>query len=186
MKRVVVLFSGAGTNLQNLIETLPDHGVQVVAAITNRPDAAGIEKAQRMNIPVEVIDHTRHDSRETFDTALTDAIAAHAPDLTVLAGFMRILTPVFTDRVRAVNIHPSLLPKFKGARALQRSFESGDTRCGASVHWVSGELDGGDIIAQASFQRLPEMTLEAFENTIHRLEYDLYPRSIAAILKGNC
>lgn len=186
MKRVVVLFSGAGTNLQNLIETLPEHGVQVAAAITNRPDAAGIEKAQRLGIPVRVIDHTRYDSREAFDTALTDAIASYAPDLTVLAGFMRILTPIFTDRVRAVNIHPSLLPKYKGARALQRSFESGDALCGASVHWVSGELDGGAVIAQATFERTPQMSLQAFEEAIHTLEYDLYPRSVAAVLKSSC
>lgn len=182
MKRVVVLFSGAGTNLHNLIATLPQYGIAVAAAITNRPHAGGIEKARADGVPVEIIDHTLYDTREAFDSVLVETIARFEPDLTVTAGFMRILTPVFTDRVRAINVHPSLLPKFKGARAIERSFESGDTECGISVHWVSGELDGGEVIAQASFERDAAMSLERFEARIHALEYTLLPETVAALL----
>lgn len=182
MKRVVVLFSGAGTNLLNLIDTLPRHGVEVVAAVTNRPNAAGIAPARERGVPVEVIDHTGFDSREAFDTELVAIIERYAPDLTVTAGFMRILTPVFTEHVRAINVHPSLLPKFKGARAIERSYESGDPQCGISIHWVTGELDGGEVIAQAVFARTPQMSLESFEAEIHMLEYALLPETIVTVL----
>jgi phosphoribosylglycinamide formyltransferase-1 len=181
-RRVVILFSGEGTNLQKLLETLPSHGIEIVAAVTNRPDARGIEKARRFGVPVEVIDHTGFATREAFDAALVETIEKYRPDLTVTAGFMRILTPVFTDRVRAVNIHPSLLPKYKGANAIRQSYESGDRICGVSVHWISGELDGGEVIAQASFEREEGMGPEAFEAEIHALEYELLPRTVAAVL----
>lgn len=181
-KRVVILFSGEGTNLQNLLETLPVHGIVVAAAITNRPQAGGIARAEAFDVPVEVIDHTRYETREAFDRVLVENIKRYAPDLVVTAGFMRILTPVFTDHVRAINIHPSLLPKYKGANAIGQSFESGDAVCGVTVHWVNGELDGGEIIAQASFVREPDMTREAFEQKIHALEYELLPKTVVQLL----
>lgn len=184
MKRIVVLFSGAGSNLECLIDTLPALGVSVVAAITNRPDAAGIERARSRGIPVEVIDHAGFECREAFDTVLVETIEKYAPDLTVTAGFMRILTPVFTSRVKALNLHPSLLPKYKGARAIERAYESGDVLCGVSVHWISGELDDGEVIAQATFTRTPEMDAVAFEEAVHALEYDLLPRTVASLLCG--
>ncbi len=184
MKRVVVLFSGKGTNLERLIETLPAHGIAVVAAITNRPEAGGIERAKRRGVDVEVIDHTLFESREAFDKVLVETIERYAPDLTVTAGFMRILTPVFTERVRAVNLHPSLLPKYKGARAIEQAFASGDEICGVSVHRVSAELDGGEVIAQASFRRTPDMDFDAFEAAIHALEYRLLPETVVAVVKG--
>lgn len=182
MKRIVVLFSGAGTNLEKLIETLPEKGVAVAAAVTNRPAAAGIEKAKRRGVPVEVIDHTVFDTREAFDAALVEAVEKYNPDLTVTAGFMRILTPVFTERVKAVNIHPSLLPKYKGADAIGQSYRSGDAVCGVSVHWLSGELDGGEVIAQASFEREATMSAGTFEAAIHALEYELLPRTVCELL----
>jgi phosphoribosylglycinamide formyltransferase 1 len=182
MKRIVVLFSGAGTNLEKLIETLPGRGVEVAAAVTNRPNAGGIERAGRFGVPVEVIDHTDFDSREAFDAALVEIIEKYRPDLTVTAGFMRILTPVFTARVKAVNIHPSLLPKYKGANAIVRAYESGDTVCGVSVHWLTGELDGGEVIAQASFTRSPGMDPQTFEAQIHALEYSLLPETVISLL----
>ncbi len=185
MKRVVVLFSGEGTNLQKMMEILPEAGIEVAAAITNRPDAGGIARAGRFGVPVEVIDHTRYESREAFDAALVEMIMRYRPDLTVMAGFMRILTPVFTSRVEAVNLHPSLLPKYKGARAIERSYESGDPVCGVTVHRVTSELDGGEILSQASFERPPEMDYDAFEARIHALEYDLYPKTVISLLSGN-
>ena len=181
--RIVVLFSGEGTNLQKLMETLPARGIEIAAAVTNRPGAAGIAKAEAFGVPVEVIDHTDYTSREAFDAVLVEKIEKYAPDLTVTAGFMRILTPVFTDRVKAVNIHPSLLPKYKGAKAIEQAYGSGDAVCGVSVHWVTGELDGGEVVAQASFERGPDMDAAAFEAAIHALEYDLLPRTVAAMLK---
>ena len=181
-KRIVVLFSGEGTNLQKLLETLPGHGIEIAAAITNRPLAGGIEKARRFGVPVEVIDHSGYESREAFDAALVGVIEKYDPHLTVTAGFMRILTPVFTEHVRALNIHPSLLPKYKGANAIMQAYESGDRVCGVSVHWINGELDGGEVIAQASFEREGAMDAEAFEAAIHALEYELLPRTIVGVL----
>ena len=181
-KRIVVLFSGEGTNLQKLLEALPPLGVEIVAAVTNRPEARGIEKAAAFGVPVEVLDHKAYNSRETFDAALVETIEKYEPHLTVTAGFMRILTPVFTDRVKAVNLHPSLLPKHKGANAIMKAYESGDAVCGVSVHWVTGELDGGEVIAQAAFERAPGMSAEDFEAAIHALEYDLLPKTVAALL----
>lgn len=182
MKKVVILFSGTGSNLMRLIEVLPDAGITIAAAITNRPNAGGIEKAQQRNVPVEVIDHTHYQTREAFDAVLVDAIEQHAPDLVVLAGFMRILTPIFTESVRAINLHPSLLPKYKGAKAIERSFEGGDKVCGVSVHWVNSELDSGEVIAQERFTRTADMDLAAFESKIHAIEHDLLPKTVIALL----
>ena len=181
VKQIVILFSGEGTNMVNLIDTL--HGKKCnVVAITNRPDAPGISKARERGVHVEVIDHTGFESRETFDAALVEAIKAHKPDLVVMAGFMRILTPVFTDSVRAINLHPSLLPLFKGARAIECSYESDEPRGGVSVHWVTGELDGGEVIMQEAFEKADGETLESFTAKIRAIEHDLLPRSVRKIL----
>lgn len=146
MKRVVVLASGSGTNLQALME----HAEQskhwkVVGVITNTPGATCIKRANKQGIAGAVIDHTAFDSRESFDYALAEKVAQFAPDLVVLAGFMRILTPVFVERYlgRLVNIHPSLLPKYPGLNTYQRAIDAGDRHAGATVHFVTAELDGG-------------------------------------------
>lgn len=182
-KKIVILFSGEGTNLLNIIETLHHKELDVVAAITNRPNAGGIPKAKAYNIPVEVIDHTHFTSRESFDEQLLQSIRHYDPDLVVMAGFMRILTPVITDNIRAINVHPSLLPLFKGARAIEKSFESSEPNGGISVHWVSSELDGGEIIAQDSFSKTDDETLESFTRKVQRLEHTLLPQTIVKILK---
>jgi phosphoribosylglycinamide formyltransferase-1 len=182
MKKIVALFSGEGTNLANLIEKIHcKHGV-ITCAITNNPNAGGIAKAKTANIPVEVCDHTLFDSRESYDTALVEMIQEYDPELVVLCGFMRILTPVFTSQIKAINLHPSLLPAFKGARAIERSFESDETICGVSVHWVSDELDGGDIILQKSFTKNPNDTLEEFSAKIREIEHEILPLSIIHLL----
>ncbi len=183
MKRIVILFSGNGTNLENIIQKLHQKELLVAAAITNNPKAKGIERAKKYGIPVEVVDHQGFASREAFDQALVERIQKYRPDLVVLAGFMRILTPVFTSQIKnAINIHPSLLPLFKGARAIERSFASDMKVAGVTVHWVSEELDSGQIIDQACFHREGE-NLEEFEAKIHDLEYDLYPKVIQNILQ---
>jgi len=182
MKKIVALFSGEGTNLANLIEKIHcKHGV-ITCAITNNPNAGGIAKAKTANIPVEVCDHTLFDSRESYDTALVEMIQEYDPDLVVLCGFMRILTPIFTSQIKAINLHPSLLPAFKGARAIERSFESVETICGVSVHWVSEELDGGDIILQKSFTKKSNDTLEEFSAKIREIEHEILPLSIIHLL----
>jgi phosphoribosylglycinamide formyltransferase-1 len=182
MKKIIILFSGEGTNLENLIKKLHQKHCEVILAITNRPNAGGISKAKALNIPVTIIDHTNFQSREAFDTVLVEHINAYAPDLVVMAGFMRILTPVFTLHV-AINLHPSLLPKFKGAKAIERSFESEDTKGGVSVHYVSSELDGGEVIAQGSFIKSDNETLESFTCKIREIEHTLLPETVIELLK---
>lgn len=182
MKTIVILFSGEGTNLLNLIEKLHGKACHIAAAITNNPDAGGISKARSHDIHVDIIDHRQFENRETFDAALVGAINRYSPDLVVMAGFMRILTEVFTENVRAINLHPSLLPLFKGGRAIERSFESDEANGGVSVHWVTSELDGGAVILQEAFPKAENETLERFTEKIHALEYELLPRAVCQIL----
>jgi len=183
MKKIVALFSGEGTNLANLIEKIHlKHGA-IVCAITNNPEAGGIAKARAAHIPVEILDHRDYESREAYDTALVNLIGEYDPNLVVLCGFMRILTPVFTSHVRSINLHPSLLPAFKGARAIERSFESDANVCGVSVHWVTDELDGGEIILQKSFTKNSSDTLEEFSAKIREIEHEILPLSVIKILK---
>lgn len=182
MKKIVALFSGEGTNLANLIEKIHlKHGA-IVCTITNNPEAGGIAKARASHIPVEILDHRDYESREAYDAALVELISEYNPDLVVLCGFMRILTSVFTSQVRAINLHPSLLPAFKGARAIERSYESDENVCGVTVHWVSEELDAGEIILQKSFTKNPKDTLEEFSAKIRAIEHEILPLSVIKIL----
>lgn len=183
MKRIVALFSGEGTNLANLIEKIHRKHAIITCAITNNPSAPGIAKARNAGIPVEVIDHTLYDSREAYDAALVQTIQEYDPDLVVLCGFMRILTPVFTTQIRSINLHPALLPAFKGARAIERSYESDEKVCGVSVHWVTDELDGGEIILQKSFTKNSSDNLEEFTARIRQIEHEILPLSVIKILK---
>lgn len=182
MKKIVALFSGEGTNLANLIEKIHLKHAIITCAITNNPDAGGISKARAAGIPVEVCDHTEYQNREEYDAALVEMIHDYAPDLVVLCGFMRILTPVFTKQIHSINLHPSLLPAFKGARAIERSYESDEKICGVSVHWVTDELDGGEIILQKSFTKNPSDNLEEFSAKIREIEHDILPLSVIKIL----
>lgn len=185
MKRIVILFSGEGSNLANLIAKLHLKECEIVCAITNNPNAGGIAKAHDAHIPVEVLSHTLFDSREKYDEVLVKRIQNYTPDLVVLCGFMRILTPVFTSHIRAINLHPSLLPAFKGGRAIEESFESDENVCGVSVHWVSDELDGGEIILQKSFTKDPDETLASFTAKIRAIEYEILPQSVIKVLKDS-
>ncbi len=168
--------------MQNLIEKLHPHKVEVVATITNNPKAKGIKRAERLGIKTIVIDHRAFPTREAFDTKLVQTIQTLNPDLTVLAGFMRILTPTFTDQIKAINIHPSLLPLFKGANALQRSYKSDMKVAGVTVHEVVTEVDGGKIIAQACFQK-EKMDFASFEKRVHEIEYNIFPGAVMEYLK---
>ena len=186
-KKIAVLFSGGGSNLEAILERL--HGkvfgetrIEVALTLTNKANAGGIAKAAKYGLQSVVIEHAHFASREEFDAAVVEEIKRANVDLTVLAGFMRILTPVFTRQIRAINLHPSLLPLFKGAYAIKESFESDMKVGGVSVHWVSEELDGGKIIAQRAFEKSAGMSFEAYEAKIHEIEHEILPETIVQIL----
>ena len=151
--RVVVLISGGGTNLQALLDLADtaDAPIRVCGVISNRPGVRGLQRAEQHGVATRVLDHAKFDDRATFDAALAELIDTIEPDLVVLAGFMRILTAGFVEHFagRMVNIHPSLLPSFQGLHTHRRALEAGVREHGASVHFVTAELDGGPVIAQA-------------------------------------
>lgn len=186
VKNIAVLFSGSGSNLQAILEKIHNrifNGVKIKVAllICNNPNAKGIKRAKKFGLETIVINHRDYDSREEFDQALVDEIKKHDIDLSVLAGFMRILTPVFTDNIKAINLHPSILPLFKGANAINESYNSDMKIGGVSVHWVSSQLDSGEIIAQKSFSR-KHKSLKEWEEKIHKIEHKLLPKTIIEIL----
>lgn len=186
VKNIAVLFSGSGSNLQAILEKIHNkifNGVKIKVAllICNNPNAKGIKRAKKFGLETIVINHRDYDSREEFDQALVDEIKKHDIDLSVLAGFMRILTPVFTDNIKAINLHPSILPLFKGANAISQSYNSDMKIGGVSVHWVSSQLDSGEIIAQKSFAR-KHKSLKEWEEKIHKIEHKLLPKTIIEIL----
>ncbi|MBU1659416.1 phosphoribosylglycinamide formyltransferase [bacterium] len=182
MKKIVILFSGDGFNAENIVKKLHQKKCFVACGITNKKDAKGIEKLNLLGIKTEILEHVDFKLREDFDAALVNIINRYTPDLVVLSGFMRILSDVFTSNMKAINLHPSLLPKYKGAKAIEESFKSCDKECGVTVHWVNGELDGGDIILQKSFVRAQSDTFESFSNKIKAVEYEIMPEAIVKIL----
>lgn len=180
--RVVVLISGSGSNLQALIDAADaDYPAQVVAVISNRPGVKGLERAERAGIPAHVLDHKGFADRESFDAALRDLIDQFEPDLVVLAGFMRILTPEFVQYYlgRMLNIHPSLLPKYPGLHTHRRALEAGDAYHGVTVHYVTPELDGGPAIVQAQVDVLPSDTEQDLAQRVLHEEHKLYPLAVS-------
>lgn len=185
---VVVLISGRGSNLQAIMDDgrQADCPFELCAVVSNRPDAAGLERALQANIPTGIVDHKSHASRESFDTALAQTIDTWRPGLVVLAGFMRVLTPAFVDHYsgRLINIHPSLLPAFPGLDTHQRAIASGATVHGASVHFVTAALDGGPLIVQA---RVPVLAGDDADTLAARVlvqEHRILPRSIRWFAQG--
>lgn len=175
---VVVLISGNGSNLQALLDSqTPEHPLRVSAVISNRADAYGLERAAQAQVPTQVVNHKDFSSREDFDTALMQLIDQYQPDLVVLAGFMRILSSGFVEHYqgRLLNIHPSLLPKYKGLETHRRVLEAGEPEHGCSVHFVSAELDGGPIIAQARLRVQPDESVDTLAHRVHELEHRIYP-----------
>jgi len=183
MKRIVVLFSGAGSNLAYILKHLHGRELEVAAAITNNPEAGGIAIAESYGVPVEVIDHRNFSDRESFDRELVSRIDKYAPDLTVLAGFMRILTPEFTEKVKAVNLHPSLLPRHRGLHAIEKSWEDEHPEGGVTVHRVSSELDGGEILLQYELEKEGFESFEEYDETIRRIEKEALSEAIRELLK---
>ena len=176
--RIVVLISGSGSNLQSLIDAAGTSTLQaeIVGVVSNRPNAYGLVRAEEAGIASSCIDHKQFDSREVFDTELRDVVAAYQPDLVILAGFMRILTPVFVAPFagKLLNIHPSLLPNYPGLDTHQRALDAGDSHAGATVHFVTEELDGGPPIIQATVAIEPSDNAETLASRVLQYEHRIY------------
>lgn len=180
--RVVVLISGSGSNLQALLDASAKAGApfSVCSVISNKPAAYGLTRAAEAGVNTSVVDHREFDSREDFDRALITEIDNQQPDLVVLAGFMRILTPEFVRHYngRLLNIHPSLLPKYQGLHTHQRALDAGDSEHGATVHFVTEELDGGPPIIQALVPVNEGDTVESLAKRVQVQEHLIYPMAV--------
>ncbi|WP_236201508.1 phosphoribosylglycinamide formyltransferase [Pseudomonas pseudonitroreducens] len=185
---VVVLISGSGSNLQALIDSLAgaDTPVVIRAVLSNRVDAYGLERARQAGIETRFLDHKSYADRESFDAALIQAIDGFDADLVLLAGFMRILSADFVRHYqgRLLNIHPSLLPKYKGLHTHQRALEAGDAEHGCSVHFVTEELDGGPLVVQAAIPVESDDTPETLAQRVHVQEHVIYPLAMRWFAEG--
>ncbi|EDT05685.1 phosphoribosylglycinamide formyltransferase [Burkholderia ambifaria] len=188
MKKLVILISGRGSNMEAIVRACAQERwpAQVAAVIANRPDAAGLAFAASHGVATAVVDHRSFDGRDSFDAALAAEIDRFAPDLVVLAGFMRILTPDFVRRYegRLLNIHPSLLPSFKGIHTHQQALDAGVALHGASVHFVIPELDSGAIVAQGAVPVRAGDDAAALAQRVLTVEHVLYPRAVRWFVEG--
>lgn len=185
MKNIVILISGRGSNMQAIVNAnIPN--VNIAAVLSNRADAAGLAWAAERGITTDSLDHKAFASREDFDRAMMEKIDAYAPDLVVLAGFMRILTPDFCAHYegRLINIHPSLLPAFTGLHTHERALESGCRVAGCTIHFVTAELDCGPIISQGVVPILDGDTAEGIAARVLKVEHVLFPQAVADFAAG--
>ncbi len=177
--RIVVLISGGGTNLQAIIDAckLVNYPGEVVGVISNEANAFGLTRAKKAKISTVTLSHKEFDSRDNYDKALIEKIDNYSPELVVLAGFMRILTPHFVEHYQGklLNIHPSLLPKYQGLNTHQRAIDNGDKEHGVSVHFVTEKLDGGPVILQAKVPIFPEDNSDELAARVHEQEHRIYP-----------
>jgi phosphoribosylglycinamide formyltransferase 1 len=187
-KRVGILISGRGSNMRALVEASrsPDYPAEIVFVAANKPDAAGLEFARDNGIPTAVINHRDYPSREAFDAALNAELQNHNLDLICCAGFMRIMTPVLITpwAGRMLNIHPSLLPLYKGLHTHERALADGAKIHGASVHFVSDELDGGEVIAQSQVPVLADDTPDTLAARVLGIEHALYVKALELVASG--
>jgi phosphoribosylglycinamide formyltransferase-1 len=185
---VVVLLSGTGSNLQAMIDSFKgvDNPVRIRAVISNRADAFGLQRARDAGIEARVLDHKAFEGREAFDAALIELIDTFQPKLVVLAGFMRILSATFVRHYqgRLLNIHPSLLPLYKGLHTHQRVLEAGDSEHGCSVHFVTEELDGGPLVVQAVIPVELNDSSASLAHRVHAQEHEIYPLAIRWFAEG--
>jgi phosphoribosylglycinamide formyltransferase 1 len=188
MTRIVVLISGNGSNLQALLDqsAAGQLGGEVVAVVSNKAEAYGLERARMAGVATAVLSNKGYADRDSFDTALMALIDGYQPDLVVLAGFMRILTPGFVRHYagRMLNIHPSLLPRYQGLHTHRRAIEAGDSEHGCSVHFVTEELDGGPVVLQARvpiFEGDDEATVA---DRVHVQEHAIYPLAVRWFCEG--
>ncbi|SCX85338.1 phosphoribosylglycinamide formyltransferase [Microvirga guangxiensis] len=188
-RRVAVLISGRGSNMVSLIEaaSAPDFPAEIALVLSNRPDAAGLERARQAGIATAIIDHKDHPTREDFEQAMDAVLTEHGIEFICLAGFMRVLTDWFVERWagRMINIHPSLLPLFRGVHTHRRALEEGVLIHGCTVHFVVPELDAGPIIAQAAVPVIPGDTEESLAARILVQEHSLYPQALRMISDGS-
>ena len=188
MKRVAILISGSGSNMETLVRDMAgEHPCRPVLVLSNRPGAGGLARAELLGIPTSVVDHTEFGSdRAGFEDALTARLEAVSPDIICLAGFMRVLTPRFTDRWsgRVLNIHPSLLPKYPGLQTHARAIAAGDSEAGCSVHLVTAELDGGPLLGQARVPILAGDTADILAARVLVEEHRLYPAVLRRFASG--
>lgn len=188
MLNIVVLISGSGSNLQAIIDAITTGRLKarITGVLSNKTDAYGLVRAQQAGIVTATLSHTTYATRDDFDKAMMTQIDAWAPDVVVLAGFMRILTPSFAEHYegRLLNIHPSLLPRHKGMHTHRRALEEGDTEHGCSVHFVNAELDGGPVIAQAVIPVLADDNETLLTERVHRNEHRIYPEVLIWIAEG--
>jgi len=185
---IVVLISGSGTNLQAIIDGMQNGKlpINIRAVISNRPDAQGLQRAEKAGIKTVVIDHKQYDSRDSFDAEMQKTIDSYSPELVVLAGFMRILTEDFVEHYlgRMLNIHPALLPNFPGINTHERAIESAVQEHGASVHFVTTEVDGGPIVMQVRVPVLEGDTAEQLAARVLEREHDIFPEAIRLYAEG--
>jgi len=185
---VVILISGRGSNLQSLIDGMQDKTlpIDIKAVISNRPGVQGLERAKAAGITALTLDHTQFDSREAFDAALRNMIDQYEPGLVILAGFMRILTADFVNHYpgRMLNIHPSLLPKYSGLNTHQRALENNDSKHGASIHFVTTELDGGPVVLQVEVPVLENDTVDSLAARVLEQEHPLYRQAVKWFAEG--
>jgi phosphoribosylglycinamide formyltransferase-1 len=188
MLKVAILISGRGSNMQSLIAACatPDFPAQIACVISNKADAKGLEHARAANIPTRVISHKNYADRESFDTAIDAALEEHKIQLVCLAGFMRILSPWFTERWRdrLVNIHPSLLPAFPGLDTHKKAIAYGMKLTGCTVHFVRAEMDHGPIILQAAVPVLPDDSEEILAARVLQAEHKAYPAALRMIAEN--
>ncbi len=182
MKRIVILISGRGSNMLAVADACVREGwrAEIAAVISNRPEAPGLAAAAQRGLHTAVVDHRGYASREAFDAALAEVIDSYSPDLLVLAGFMRILTPQFVGRYegRMINVHPSLLPAFSGLHTHRRALAAGCKLAGATVHFVTPELDHGPIIAQAMVPVLPGDDETSLAERVLAREHEMLPNAL--------
>ena len=184
----VVLISGGGSNLQALIDAMATQAlnIRIAAVISNKPDAGGLLRARKAGIDALTLQNTDYPDRDQFDAALSAILDKYAPDLIILAGFMRILTASFVNRYagRIINIHPSLLPKYPGLHTHQRALDDGEREHGCTVHFVTEELDGGPCIVQGRVPVLEGDNVEQLAARVLRIEHKIYPHAVSLIASG--
>ncbi len=185
---IVVLISGSGTNLQAIIDAIESGqlNARIKAVISNRPGVKGLERAEKAGIAAKVLDHKNYETRESFDLALQQLIDSYAPELVILAGFMRILSEDFVNHYngRMLNIHPSLLPDFRGLNTHQRVLDAKRKEHGVSVHFVTNELDSGPLVLQAVIDINKNDTADSLAKRIHKQEHIIYPMAINWFAEG--
>ena len=189
MKKIAVMVSGSGSNLEAIVKACHEKNIygEIVYVISNNPDAYGIERAKKYNIPVKIIDHKSYTNRDDFDDALKDFLDNLEIDLIILAGFMRILGKNITEKFygKMINLHPSLLPLYPGLNTHTQALNNKDKYHGISIHFVSAELDAGPLIAQGKVLVKADDDLEKLVSKIHKVEHDLLPKVINELCTNN-